>query len=81
MKKEVIVFFYDDKKRRIPVNKLDHFPLIWGSYHDSMVADAPELKEKELYALYEGTEFLVWPTSPDSNNWSSQLVLGRTEQL
>lgn len=79
--KDVILYFYDDQQRRVPVDRLDHVPFIWGSYHDNLVKDAPEIKEKELYALYQGTEFLVWPTNPDQNTWSSRLVLGKTERL
>lgn len=72
--KNVVIFFFDDQGRRIPVEFDDHFPLIFDSTHDYFVKVAPRLKEKELYVLYQGKEFLVWPVNSDENVWLSHFV-------
>lgn len=79
MDKNIVIFFFDEQGRRIPVEFDDHFPLIFDLTHDYFVKVAPGLKEKELYALYQGKEFLVWPTNPDKNVWMSRFV--RTKSM
>lgn len=72
--KNIVIFFFDDQGRRIPVEFDDHFPLIFDSTHDYFVKVAPRLKEKELYVLYQGKEFLVWPVNSDEIVWKSHFV-------
>ncbi|MCT0041405.1 hypothetical protein EFL87_02685 [Weissella confusa] len=75
-----IIFFFDEQGRRVPVFGENHFPFIHEALHESYVKMAPEIKEKELYALFEGKEFLVWPVDSNQAAWTS-LILSRDEEL
>lgn len=69
-----IIFFFDEQGRRVPVFGEKHFPFIYESLHESYVKMAPDIKEKELYALFEGKEFLVWPVNSNQAAWTSLIA-------
>ena len=69
-----IIFFFDEQGRRVLVFGEKHFPFIHEARYESYVKMAPEIKEKELYALFEGKEFLVWPVNSNQAAWTSLIA-------
>ncbi|QBO37250.1 hypothetical protein EQG49_12665 [Periweissella cryptocerci] len=56
-----VVFYFNDANQRVAILRTKGVPSYTDEMHETLIGFHPSLKEKELYALYQGKEFLVWP--------------------